>query len=176
MACGCDNTTCIEVKFNPCSTGALLPLISEFTGDVKGEIEFNDVWTAFSVGVEAGANIIIPTSLLNEYYTHTLKLFDESEVLMWDTCFTVKARAMTSAPDFPVVPAGAQLEVFDVEVSADSSTFDDPRLVDGTVMLLNTDAQSYNRVFFTKGFASDTLTGVDISFYAGQIVTVTLKR
>lgn len=176
MACGCIATTCLGVKFNPCSEGAALPLYAAYTGDMRGEIEFNGSWTEFSVGVTFGETIVIPVSVLNEYYSHTLKLYDESEELVGATCYTIEARAMVGAGDFPVVPAGALIEVFDVTITADGTTFTDSRLLDGTVMLLNTNAQAYNSPFFTKTFASDTLTGVDIAFYAGQIVTVTIKR
>jgi len=176
MACGCENTTCIEVKFNPCSIGAELPLVASETGDITGEIEFNGVWTTFSVGVLEGENIVILTSLLNEYYTHLLKMYNEAGALINNTCYTVKSRAMLNAPDFSVLPPGEVVEVFNITVEEEGIALSDPLLANSTVMLLNTDAQSYNSVFFTKDFASDTLTGLGISFYIGQIVTVTLKR
>jgi len=176
MACGCTTTTCLSVKFDPCSEGAELLINAAYTGDMRGEIEFNGLWTEFSVGVTATEAIIIPTSLLNEYYTHTLKLYDEAGTLVNNTCYAVNAKAMVGAGDFPVPPSGSDIEIFDVEITADGTSFTDARLEDGTVMVLNTDAQSYNSAFFTKNFASGTLTGIGISFYDGQIVTVTIKR
>lgn len=176
MACGCTATTCLSVKFNPCSEGAALPLYATYTGDMRGEIEFNGMWTEFSIGVIDTEAIVIPVSVLNEYYSHVLKLYDEDEELVGDTCYAVEARAMVGAGDFPVIPAGEIIEVFDVEITADGDAFTDSRLADGTVMLLNTNAQAYNSPFFTKAFGSGTLTGVNLSFYVGQIVTVTLKR
>lgn len=176
MACGCTTTTCMGLKFDPCSQGAALPVYATYTGDVRGEIEFNGLWTEFSVGVTDTEAIVIPTSVLNEYYVHTLKLYDEAGDLINDTCYAVNAKAMRGAGDFPVQPSGAVIEVFDVTIGADGSTFTDSRLEDGTVMLLNTNAQAYNSPFFTKPFSSTTLTGVNLSFYTGQIVTVTLKR
>lgn len=176
MACNCTNTDCLTVRFNPCSEGAELPLTASYTGNMTGIIEFNGNYTEFTIGVESGERIVIPANLLNGYYVHGLELYDAGGVLLNDTCYILEARAVTSAGSFTPIPPSGDAVVFNVVVVEDGDTITDTRLNGKTVMLLSTQGQSYNSDFFLKPTSSSTLTGVNLPFFAGQLVTITLQH
>lgn len=176
MACNCTNTDCLVVRYNPCSEGAELPLTAGYTGNMTGIVEFNGNYTDFTIGVESGEKIVIPANLLNGYYVHGLELYDNTGTLLNDTCYSLEARAVVSASNSTPIPPSGKDVVFNVVVAEDGNTITDSRLNGETVMLLSTQGQSYNADFFSKPINSSTLTGMNLPFFAGQRVTITLQH
>lgn len=172
MACnGCESTECLTLKINPCSEGVSLGINATYTGNVSGDVFFNGIWRSFIVAVESGQPIIIPTSVLNSRYVHEAKLYNDAGELIG--CYELHTRTMRDAPIYAVPPANSD-NVFNITVATAGNTITDSRFTNKTVMLLTTDAQSYNSAFFIKPFSSNTLTSSTLSFYVGQIVTITL--
>jgi len=111
MSCNCENITCLETKYATCSEGAQLNIIADETGSWVGEIEFNGVWAEFTFGVINGQKIVIPTVVLNGFYTHTLKLYDTVGNLINDTCYALKTVQMQGAGTYSVIPASTAAEL-----------------------------------------------------------------
>lgn len=180
MPCDCASYTCVEANYNPCSTGVTVDIISTETGTWSGLIEFNGMWTTFSFGVVEDEPIILPTSVLNESYTHELKLYDLTNSLI--ACYTLKARAVTNAAEADITPGGSGETSFDVTIAEVGNSFSDPRMLNHIVSTISTDGQDYNKFFWTKPYASDTLTSnvngdsePYLEFRVNQIVTVTIR-
>lgn len=169
MACNCENIECLIVKFNPCSEGAELPLIATENGTWTAEIEFNGMWSEFGFGVLNGQRIVIPSIYLNEYYTHQIRILDSSGLLINETCYALKARAIASGDIYPVIPPG--LSSFDITIAEAGNSITNDLLEGVDLAFIVTDGQSYNTAFWGKPVESDTLTSDILTFYIGQIVT-----
>lgn len=105
MPCNCTNPTSICVFVNPCNSGTLIGITPETgeSGTWTGRIEFNGGWTEFSVEVEAGEEISILTTLLNENYVHELILTNISGD---ETCYKLRTQYSRNASGAPVLPVG----------------------------------------------------------------------
>lgn len=73
------------------------------------------------------------------------------------------------AIDLSVITAPSSIEIIATE---DGPTISDPDLAGKIVSFITTETQSYNRTFWSKPEASDTLTGTNITFSEGQVITV----
>lgn len=97
MSCACTTYECLDVDYNPCSEGVLLPLVANQTGTWILMVEFNDLWMWYDIAVELGEDIVIPTRALNEQYTHTIRLRDSLGDIFNDTCYKLKTQQTNSA-------------------------------------------------------------------------------
>lgn len=101
MDCRCESYQCVSVGVNPCTTGTSLGIEAAMTGNYTAWLEFNGTITEFGVSATEGEDIAILTSLLNEQYTHELRLTDpEGET----TCYRVKTYPSFTASGAPVPP------------------------------------------------------------------------
>lgn len=166
--CECETFECLNAFYNPCSDGVAVNVIATDSLVWSAQIEFNGVWTLFSFGVIEGEQIILPTAFLNEYYNHILKVYDANGVIVG--CYNLKSRAMGSAGQYsPIAPV--ELQSFDLEILEDTNTITDSRLLNTTLVLISMSGQSYNSAFWSKPFASDTLTSTVLTFNTGDIIT-----
>lgn len=100
MACGCETYECVRVAVNPCSPGTELPIASTITGNVTVSIEFNGATSVFQVAATEGDNIVLPTSALNEKYTHRMEVQGQ--------CYEIRTSpAISGGGSIPVPPASA---------------------------------------------------------------------
>lgn len=99
--CGCETYECLEAFVNPCNVGTELDVQAEANGTWNAQILFNEKWTQFGFEVNAGENIVIPTSVLNENYLHELRLFNTTGV---QTCYHLKTRYTSVLSGFEPQP------------------------------------------------------------------------
>lgn len=105
MTCSCDSYECLEVIYNPCSEGAQLNIVANETGNWSADVYFNGMPTQIEFAVTTGDKIIIPVTVLNEYYTHEFRLYNTAGNLI--DCYQLKALASKNAGEFtPVPPSG----------------------------------------------------------------------
>lgn len=112
MACDCEIIECVRVAVNPCSPGTELPIESTITGNVTVSIEFNGATSVFQVAATEGDNIVLPTSALNEKYTHRME--------MQGQCYEIRTSpAISGGGSIPVPPpaSGNAWQWGDVEAS-----------------------------------------------------------
>lgn len=102
MSCECTDFICLEVLYNPCSEGAELNIVATETATWSADIYFNGMPTEFSFGVTQDEKIIIPSALLNEYYTHEFRLYNGGGILL--DCYHLKSRASNNAGEFTPIP------------------------------------------------------------------------
>ena len=86
MACNCLEYQCLSIDYNPCSNGVELPLNADETGMWVVQIEFNGTWIRLNVEVTDDEPIVIP-NVLNEHYTHTIRLLNTTKELFNDICY-----------------------------------------------------------------------------------------
>jgi hypothetical protein len=172
MSCNCPDFTCLDLKFNPCSTGAQLDITATENGTWTAEIEFNNVWSRFSVVVPSGSKVVIPTTYLNEFYTHRFKLYDTLGQLVNATCYVLRTMAIANGGSYSVI---APMMNADITVTEQGHSVTAGLLAGRTISSITTDGQSYNAPYFTKEPASDTITSNQLEFYPGQILTVYFK-
>jgi hypothetical protein len=86
MACNCLEYQCLNIDYDPCSNGVELPLNADETATWIVQIEFNGTWILLNIEVTNGDPIVIP-NVLNEHYTHTIRLLKANKTLFNDTCY-----------------------------------------------------------------------------------------
>jgi hypothetical protein len=104
MSCDCETYTCLDAFYNPCSEGVELNVIPDYTGNMTGRVWFNGTIKSFGIEVTEGEKIIIP-NILNESYTHDMRLYDEDGTLI--ACYKVKTAVDTELEEFTPTPASA---------------------------------------------------------------------
>jgi hypothetical protein len=101
MDCRCESYSCVSVGVNPCNVGTSLGIEAAMTGNYIAWLEFNGTVTEFGVAATEGEDIAILTSLLNEQYTHELRLTDPMGDIR---CYKVKTYPSFTASGAPVIP------------------------------------------------------------------------
>lgn len=96
MACDCETSICKEIFYNPCNTSTNIRVTATNSGTYTGYVEFNNTWKYFTVEVTEGQSIYMLSSLLNENYTHRLKLYDSGGVL---TCYSLRTQYAINMDD-----------------------------------------------------------------------------
>lgn len=102
MACECEEYSCLNGFYNPCSEGMELAVISSETGNWTGRVFFNGTSRSFSFGVTNGDNIVVPTELFNESSTQELRIYNSSDSLVG--CYQVTTVLDLESGDYPVNP------------------------------------------------------------------------
>lgn len=108
MSCNCQVTTCINLRSNPCLAYCELDIIATESGIWSASIEFSGAWIDFTFEVAAGKKIVIPNTIINEQYKHTLAIYDSSGNLFNNTCYYVGIIHFTTSvyPTPPYINAG----------------------------------------------------------------------
>lgn len=74
MACGCETYSCIEVGVNICNAGTSLGIVADMTGNYLIKVLFNGSWSNMSVLANEDDELAVPTFVLNESYTHEIRI------------------------------------------------------------------------------------------------------
>lgn len=101
MACGCTTYICKEVFVNPCTVGTSTGIEAAETGNYTFRVEFNGMVSIFSVAALSGEDIVIPTSALNESYTHEATVIAPSGATV---CYWLNTMISMSIAYVPFVP------------------------------------------------------------------------
>lgn len=86
MSCDCQNTECILVYVNDCSSTVPLPLQANRDGVWKIFAEFNGTWIKQAYYFNRGDQLVIDNKL-NASYRHLVKIYDPEMLLFNDTCY-----------------------------------------------------------------------------------------
>lgn len=105
MSCNCITYQCLSVDHNPCSNGVQLPINADETGNWSVLIEFNGTWIRLSLEVTEGEPIVIP-NVLNERYTHTIRLLNSNKELFNGTCYKLMTGQGTNGDLIPLPQGG----------------------------------------------------------------------
>lgn len=108
MACNCELYDCLEVKVNGCAD-ILIPIELPL-GIYNFEFEFSGSIFTSTVDVSIIGAAVLPANALNENYTYTLKIFDEANNLVNNTCYTLKT---VYFKEFPPVDFGVYEGVYE---------------------------------------------------------------
>lgn len=81
MACGCATYICKEVFVNPCEDVTSTGIMPSADGTYKFQVYFNEVVNTFSIEATQGQLMYIPTEMLNESYTHEVRVTDPSDTV-----------------------------------------------------------------------------------------------
>lgn len=98
MACGCEIVECVRVVVNPCSPGTELPIASTVTGNVAISIDFNGATSLFQISATEGDNLMVPTFILNEKYTHRMEVLGQCYELRTSPAVTPAGTTPPSPP------------------------------------------------------------------------------
>lgn len=163
MSCDCESYICLEAFANPCSEGVEIDVEATYTGDITGRVYFNGISQSFTVGVTEGENIIIPSSVLNENYTHELRLYNGSSLL---NCYHLKVTIDVNSGDFPVPEStGNTLQGASFTGNGtDTQAF--PILTGQTLFTISMGGQEYTSEYFTQTgtFVTWSNYGVGLTF------------
>lgn len=175
MACGCELYECFSIDYNPCEMWVELPLVANETGNWVLLIEFDGQWTRLLVAVVDGENISIPT-VLNEYYTHTIRLLNTSKELFNDTCYKITTQ-VTSQGQTPSINPNPSKETYELEISAvDGQTvYSDADLIGATILQVTVE----NDTIPESGYSFSSVTGemtFNNSFFEGAIIYILYKK
>lgn len=166
MACGCETYQCVEVFVNPCNEGTNTGIVAAQTGNYTFKIGFNSTVSVLSVAGVSGEEINIPTSALNENYTHeTVVIAPDGET----TCYWMNTIPSYDIADAPYVPGSTEFRLpYTVETTSDTITVEG---VDGrTVQAILLPNGTLTRQQFTQVGNSLTYTGNE--FYEGDDIVL----
>lgn len=122
MACGCETYNCVDVWVNPCNTGTFLGIEATETGTYTALVEFNGNYKKLGIQADEGDEMVILTSVLNEQYTHELRLTSPSGV---QTCYKLKTHPTFNVSGAPVPPPITSIwQWFELDVDSDIVTSD----------------------------------------------------
>lgn len=164
MACGCATYICKEVFVNPCNTGTNTGIVATTAGDYIIEVYFNGTVKRSTVTVGANEEINIPTSSLNENYTHEVRVTNPADVT---TCYWLSTTIDLDAADAPFVPANTEWRLpYTVEETSDTITIEGLKPV--TAILLPNGTLTQQQ--FTQN--GDSITYTDGQFYEGDDIVL----
>ena len=168
MSCECEQYVCLKTFASKCGEGVQLPLVADYTGNIKGEIYFNDVVSVFTVGVVENAKIVIPSSLLNESYVHKLILYKDGE--LWG-CYHVKTIFDINAGTFDLIePTLGYLQSSQVTGNGLSSqTF--ASLLGFELVTISMGGQEYTNEFWTQAGSTVTWDSEGMTFVGEVVLT-----
>lgn len=164
--CECTEWICVEAFINPCSEGVELDIIPGYSGDMTGKAWFNGTVKSFGIEVTEGERIIIPTEILNENYSHEMRLYDEEGELI--NCYRVKTYLDTNSGEFtptPIIVGGLGGGVFTGN-ETDTQSF--AGLSGYTLLTVEMAGQSYTSDFWTQN--NTTITWKTDTVFTGTIV------
>lgn len=167
MPCNCPQIECINVFVSPCDTGIDIGLNAPVAGDYTFLLEFNGAWQRFVLTLSLHAEIILP-NCVNGDYVHELQIFTPANALLNDTCYSLKTQFI-SGDGNGLTPSPSPADFKIITVTVNSTSLTDVFFATHIISEITTQGQSYLvGVNFTQ--AGDTITGIDISFYIGQIL------
>lgn len=124
MSCDCENISNICIFVDPCNEGTAIGITAATTGTYEAAIQFNSVWSRFSLAGTENEEFVILTSMLNENYVHKFQLTDPSGNL---NCFTLSTSLAFSVSNSPTPTPEPDIEELEITVDAeDISTTDYP--------------------------------------------------
>ncbi len=167
MSCSCQVLTCIKVYVSPCDTGIDIGLKAPTDGDYLFLLEFNGTFQRFILTLEIDDEIILP-NCVNGDYIHELQIFKPDGTLLNDTCYSLNVKEVTGDGNgLTPSPSGKSWVI--VIAPLNGNTLTDVFLQTHTISEIVTQGQSYLvGVDFTQ--TGDTITGIDISFFTGQVL------
>lgn len=153
MACNCSVYQCLNVDYDPCSNGVELPLQSTETGTWVVLIEFNGTWIRLNVEVTEDENIVIP-NVLNEHYTHTIRLLTIDKDLFNDICYKIVTNT-TSGLDIPLPSPGGDSgggvqPVLYFTTYPGQSTYQSDLLIGATIIMVELEGAPYTNYTFNS--------------------------
>lgn len=115
MACGCESYQCVEIPVNPCNTGTGIGVTAELTCNYTIRLFFNGYTYIVGVMADAGDELSVPTYVLNEQYTHEIRVIDPNGTT---TCYYGETHPeFTAAGYTPIPPANDTWQWGELEVN-----------------------------------------------------------
>lgn len=169
MSCNCPVSTCIKVFVSTCDTGIDIKLTSTVAGDYTFILEFNGAVQQFILTLDEDEDIIIP-NCVNGNYLHELQIFQPDGTLLGGTCYGLDVTTVVGSGN-GLTPAPSSKDYIIITVNENATTLTDTWLTTHTASKIYANAQAYfSPVDFTQ--TGDTITGINISFYIGQIIRI----
>lgn len=168
MACAeCTNIECIDLYVNPCDTGVDTGIVLDESGNYTFRIEFNGMVNEIVLEVTADEAIVLPNSM-NLNYIHNLTIYDDSGVLVEDTCYRLKMHlSLGLANNITPTPEAGTSKLIIVDI--DGTEFTNSFFATHTILAISTDSQTYLKdVGFTQ--SGNTITAIQFAFYNGQTI------
>ncbi len=160
--CNCTNIICYV---SPCDTGIDIGLKSSMAGDYLFILGFNGTFQRFTLTMLSTHEIILP-NCVNENYIHTLDIYKPDGSLLGNYCLEVR-EVTGNGNGLTPSPSGKNWAI--VIASVNGNTLTDPFLLTNTISEIVTNNQAYLvGADFTQ--TGNLITGIDISFYTGQIL------
>lgn len=156
MACNCIEYECIDIDYDPCSSGVLTPLIADKTGVWVQLLEFNGTWVRLIIEVTDGEPIVL-ANILNEHYRHTLRLLREDKSVFGDKCYILTTQVVDGSgiPLPTPQPSGGVQDPIYFDILTGQSDYQFNELIGAEILLFQIESVTIP----PDGYTFDPLTG-----------------
>lgn len=169
----CQEYVCVDVYINQCEEGLIkLPIEADQTGEWYGMVEFNGTYFKTIFNAEEQYYVLFPAKYLNEHYKHKVRIYNPDGILFG--CFVLSTNPQTNIISDPIT-IDYEMKSLDITITEAGNIIKNNVLADKIITDLSTNGQSYNSSFWDKPTSSDTLTSDVLTFYIGQLITITYK-
>lgn len=176
----CDNIIDIDVIVSPYDTGVDIGIDSASAGNYLVVIEFNGTYQRITLALSANADIILPVVntqaqfMINGDYNHLMQIYTPAGTLFNNTCYSLNCRSVSIAgngltPSPLADPYSMVLTLTSAMVSVDGKTITNSLFGGRVINEISGNSQSY-LVGTDFSQSGNVITGIDISFFVGQII------